>query len=148
MAGTSIAGFQCQGSVPVHSDGSDASTDTPDGALVAGTGQVNVPWQWKYTTCQWGTFDDASYPTTADFYAVDSDTPAFNINIPYSVQPLGVSLLGDPATVIIDNATATPLYTQDSGQLTMLGYIALVFVFIGFVGYIWNKMSAKKPWLQ
>lgn len=49
----------------------------------------------------------------------------------------------------VTSSTSTPIYSQDSGNLTFGLAILLVFVFLGFVGYLYNKFTPKKkPWLQ
>lgn len=44
------------------------------------------------------------------------------------------------------NSSSSPLYIQDSGDVKFTLAIILVFIFLGFVGYIFNRIFKPKSW--
>jgi len=49
-------------------------------------------------------------------------------------------------TTYIGYASSSPLYFQDSGNLTFVMLIIVVFIFVAFAGYVFNHLFSKHSW--
>jgi len=50
--------------------------------------------------------------------------------------------------VSISNASTSPIYVQDSGNISFALAILITIVFIAVVAMIFNSITSKKPWLR
>jgi len=78
---------------------------------------------------------DIPYHCTGDLIVNDRSNPMY-----IAIQYVPYDTRKSPS-----GASTSPLFVQDAGNLTFEGYVILVFVFIGFIGYLWNKVH-KKPY--
>jgi len=119
-------------------------------------GSFNSPGQYfkcSNTDVYTGVLNDAAN----SFLASPIATVSYRSDIPYHCTgDLIVNDRSNPFYIVLQyvpydtrnsasGASTTPLFVQDAGNLTFEGYVILVFVFIGFIGYLWNKVH-KKPY--
>jgi len=51
-----------------------------------------------------------------------------------------------PAEVSVLSATSSPVYTQDSGNISLGLAIIIALGFLMVAGFIYNNQKAKRPW--
>lgn len=57
-----------------------------------------------------------------------------------------VTYVTSTSTSLIGSASSSPLYTQDSGNLSLGLALIITIISLAFVGFLFNNMTKKKPW--